>query len=200
MTVHLLLLLLLGLPVTGSSALRGQPENDDMKQTEEAQEIVEDVKVSSLMADASNIKSIMTRGMSVSVDTLPRGRAKQTSENLGQPAGMDFPGQPAGMDEEIFGHADRIKGELAAMEESAAPADAKPVATMQQQESTAQKAARFFAVHGLGKVGEALGHEISQTQAEHALKEREALHHNLQTAVGISAADADKLLSEHNAA
>merc|ERR1719359_1187845 len=65
-----------------------------------------------------------------------------------------FPGEKD-LDQQLFAKADEVQKEVAAMKDPTLPeAPKKPAALVKQsQESQQQRAARFFAAHGMGKVG-----------------------------------------------
>merc|ERR1719408_207901 len=100
--------------------------------------------------------------------------------------GIDFPG----LDNELMNKADNIQKEIADME-------AKPkkiTLAAQKQESTKERAARFFATHGLMDMGRILGDDMS-TSAAKAARKQAAADRNRMTQLAGTAVHAAETLS-----
>merc|ERR550537_677332 len=74
-----------------------------------------------------------------------------------------FPGEHD-LDKELFAKADEVQKEVANMKDPTVEDAPKKAAALnaQSQESQQQRAARYFAAHGMKKVGHMLGEELSE--------------------------------------
>jgi len=99
-----------------------------------------------------------------------------------------------GMDAELLANADRISREVEADEASAmhreSPAQKRTAltseSTSESLEQDHDRAARFFAVHGMADVGRMLGEELSATAEQQALRDAEKARNLLNKAAEVS--------------
>lgn len=90
----------------------------------------------------------------------------------------------AGLDEQLFKHADEDLANLKAMNaaDSSKKKTKKAVlaAQHQSQEKQEDRAARFFATHGMGRVGRMLGEGLSASELKKAQGQEARAQHRLQ--------------------
>eukprot|EP00446_Apocalathium_sp_SHHI-4_P004720 CAMPEP_0177192936 /NCGR_PEP_ID=MMETSP0367-20130122/22168_1 /TAXON_ID=447022 ORGANISM="Scrippsiella hangoei-like, Strain SHHI-4" /NCGR_SAMPLE_ID=MMETSP0367 /ASSEMBLY_ACC=CAM_ASM_000362 /LENGTH=201 /DNA_ID=CAMNT_0018640775 /DNA_START=71 /DNA_END=676 /DNA_ORIENTATION=- len=89
------------------------------------------------------------------------------------------------LDTELFGNADRVERELREM--SAASAGKQTALATKSTETSQQRAARFFATHGMLSVGKLLGAEISASEAAKAAKEASEVQQRLASSINLRA-------------
>eukprot|EP00429_Kryptoperidinium_foliaceum_P068544 CAMPEP_0176059466 /NCGR_PEP_ID=MMETSP0120_2-20121206/29635_1 /TAXON_ID=160619 /ORGANISM="Kryptoperidinium foliaceum, Strain CCMP 1326" /LENGTH=209 /DNA_ID=CAMNT_0017393003 /DNA_START=65 /DNA_END=691 /DNA_ORIENTATION=- len=89
-----------------------------------------------------------------------------------------------GLDKELLAHADRVADDLRSM---SAPRPTAALATQKSSENSEaarkERAARFFATHGMGAVGKLLGEELSASAAAKATADAETARRRLASAV-----------------
>merc|ERR1719217_1914443 len=104
-----------------------------------------------------------------------------------------FPGEHQ-LDDDLMKKADQVQEEMQDLTDPTAPAPKKTAAlTAQKQESRADRAARFFAMHGMKKVGHMLGEEMSKAAETKAVREEAEVDNTLRQQVATPEASADAL-------
>merc|ERR1719253_1356035 len=107
-----------------------------------------------------------------------------------------------GLDKDLMERADRVAEEMRAMDEPKAPEAAAKKAALasESQESRRDRAARFFATHGMKGVGSMLGDTISANAEAAAIREQESNRRLVQKAMSETGVTIPKMSSSASSA
>mmetsp|Transcript_16421 Transcript_16421/g.49431 ORF Transcript_16421/g.49431 Transcript_16421/m.49431 type:complete len:212 (-) Transcript_16421:61-696(-) len=141
-----------------AAALRGP---DARAEADEVRAMMESVRVKTEGGDAKPLVSAVAKKAPVA-----GGRGER------------FPG----LDKDLMERADRVAEEMREMNEPS-PAPKKALLASKSQESRQERAARFFATHGMKGVGSMLGDSLSADAEAAALKEQDESKRMVQQAM-----------------
>merc|ERR550537_1332037 len=115
-------------------------------------------------------------------------RAALAASKVQAGAGEYFPHEHE-LDDLLMKKAADVQAQMKSMETMTDPTKPKASlgqAKVQMKESQGQRAARYFATHGMMKVGHMLGDEVSASAKANLLKEHEALEEKITEKVEVS--------------
>eukprot|EP00746_Dinoflagellata_sp_MGD_P161326 gnl/MRDRNA2_/MRDRNA2_88420_c0_seq1.p1 gnl/MRDRNA2_/MRDRNA2_88420_c0~~gnl/MRDRNA2_/MRDRNA2_88420_c0_seq1.p1 ORF type:complete len:238 (-),score=87.42 gnl/MRDRNA2_/MRDRNA2_88420_c0_seq1:74-709(-) len=150
--------------------------------------------------EADDIKSMMekVRQQTEGGDAKPASTTALTAHAQKLEAGEFFPGEHK-LDNQLMAKAEEAKKAVAEMEKMEDPTKPKrkslaKVAT-KTQESEATRAARFFATHGMKKIGHALGETLSADAEKKAVAEYKVAQSKIAEVVPVPAHQAAEAAS-----
>uniref|UniRef100_A0A7S1PPG1 Uncharacterized protein n=1 Tax=Alexandrium catenella TaxID=2925 RepID=A0A7S1PPG1_ALECA len=117
------------------------------------------------------------------------GGTPSATRKLAAPAAAATAERFPDLDSELLGRADEIGRQLEQSEAAAGSAHSAKRAALaaETSEPSKNRAARFFAVHGMSEVGRLLGDELSPTEAAKALRTAAGMEQALEGAAGPKA-------------
>merc|ERR1719378_836449 len=128
---------------------------------------------------ADDIKSMMENVRAQTEGGPVAAPVKKVSHDAAQ-SGDFFPGEQA-LDDQLMKKADQVQLELANMKDPTLDQTPKKAALSSvKAESTEERAARYFATHGMKKVGHMLGEELDSKEEKAVVAEHDADEQKIQ--------------------